>query len=163
MKMASISFSVVLLLCCGIGIGISNTPAAVAQEITIVHSFPFPSGWSYARDIAWDGEYLWSGCIAGWSSRVNQVDPRTGQVHRFHFTKGVPDAVESNGQFLWTASHNGDILFLAGHISQLEPSFPVADRLAPTQFVDLILGWDGLDGSHGRNVLGVDARAIAVL
>jgi outer membrane protein assembly factor BamB len=59
--------------------------------------------------LAWDGQYLWSGCIAGWSSRISQVDPQTGQVLRFHFTKGVPDAVAANGRFLWNATHNGGI------------------------------------------------------
>ena len=59
--------------------------------------------------LAWDGTHLWSGCVAGWSSRVSQVDPRSGEVERFFFTKGCPDAVESDGDRLWTATHNRGI------------------------------------------------------
>lgn len=56
--------------------------------------------------LAWDGTHLWSGCVAGWSSRISQVDPQSGEIQRFIFTKGYPNAVETNGRLLWTATHN---------------------------------------------------------
>ncbi len=60
-----------------------------------------------ASALAWDGEYLWSGTVAGWSSRVSQVDTVTGEVRRSFFTSGYPDALETDGSLIWTASHNG--------------------------------------------------------
>lgn len=59
--------------------------------------------------LTWDGNYLWSGWIAGWSSRMNQVNPKDGSVNRFIFTKGVPRALASDGKFLWSATDNGGI------------------------------------------------------
>lgn len=57
--------------------------------------------------LASDGATLWSGAIAGWSSRMNQLDPATGEVQRFYFSKGFPEAVEIAGTRLWSATHNG--------------------------------------------------------
>lgn len=56
--------------------------------------------------LAFDGVLLWSGAIAGWSSRMNQVDPETGDVVRFHFTKGRPEGIEIAGRRLWSATDN---------------------------------------------------------
>ncbi len=56
--------------------------------------------------LAWDGKHLWSGCIAGWSSRVYRVDAADGAVGKFFFTLGAPNAVEAGGGSLWTASNN---------------------------------------------------------
>lgn len=58
--------------------------------------------------LASDGAMLWSGAIAGWSSRMNRIDPITGTVERFYFSKGFPEAVEISGTRLWSATHNGD-------------------------------------------------------
>jgi DNA-binding beta-propeller fold protein YncE len=46
--------------------------------VEIVKSFPFPPGWLYGRDIAWDGASLWIG--ENFSSRIYEVDPNTGNV-----------------------------------------------------------------------------------
>ena len=57
--------------------------------------------------LAWDGKCLWTGIVAGWSSRMNQVDPTDGSVKQFHFTKGCPRALASDGTFIWNATDNG--------------------------------------------------------
>jgi len=54
-----------------------------------------------------DGKTLWSGAIAGWSSRVSQVDAFTGKIIRFVFTKGFPEGVATDGDVLWTVTSNG--------------------------------------------------------
>ena len=59
--------------------------------------------------LAWDGEFLWSGWIAGWSSRMNQVDCQDGSIERFYFTKGYPRALASNSKWLWNATDNGGL------------------------------------------------------
>lgn len=54
-----------------------------------------------------DGKTLWSGAIAGWSSRISQVDTLTGEILRFVFTKGFPEGVATDGEVLWTVTSNG--------------------------------------------------------
>lgn len=49
---------------------------------------------------------LWCGTIAGWSSRVNQLDPVTGEVKRWFFSKGFPEGIATDGQSIWTVTHN---------------------------------------------------------
>ena len=59
--------------------------------------------------LAWDGNYLWSGWVAGWSSRMNQVNPKDGSIKKFYFSKGFPRALASDGKFLWSATDNAGI------------------------------------------------------
>jgi len=59
--------------------------------------------------LAWDGGFLWCGQVAGWSSRMVQVDPRDGSVVRFHFTKGVPRGLATDGVLLWSVTDNGGL------------------------------------------------------
>lgn len=54
--------------------------------------------------LAWADGALWSGQIAGWSSRIQQLDPLTGRVVRWFFSTGYPLAVETDGRRLWTAT-----------------------------------------------------------
>lgn len=54
--------------------------------------------------LSWADGALWCGQIAGWSSRIQQIDPVTGQVLRWFFSTGYPIAVETDGQRLWTAT-----------------------------------------------------------
>ncbi|MCP4633434.1 MAG: lactonase family protein [candidate division Zixibacteria bacterium] len=56
--------------------------------------------------LAWGGQNLWSGVIAGWSSKMNRLDMSDGSVKTFHYTKGVPRALASDGRFLWSATDN---------------------------------------------------------
>ncbi len=56
--------------------------------------------------LAWDGTYLWSGFSAGFSSRMNQIDPGGGPVVQFYFTRGEPDALAADGNYIWNASDN---------------------------------------------------------
>lgn len=51
-----------------------------------------------------DGNSLWIGTIAGWSSRIQQVDPGTGEIRRRHFSSGYPLAVEAAASRIWTAT-----------------------------------------------------------
>jgi len=54
-------------------------PARTSRgTMTIVKSFPFPSGWLYARDAAWDGSYIWMG--ENFNSRIYKLDPASGSV-----------------------------------------------------------------------------------
>lgn len=46
--------------------------------VEIVKSFPFPPGWLYGRDIAWDGASLWIG--ENFTSKIYEIDPTTGNV-----------------------------------------------------------------------------------
>ena len=57
--------------------------------------------------LACDGQYLWTGTVAGWSSKMNQVDPRDGTVKRSYYTKGYPRALATDGEFIWNATDNG--------------------------------------------------------
>jgi sugar lactone lactonase YvrE len=59
---------------------------------------------SQLSGLAWDGTHLWTGTIAGWSSRIEQCDPATGEVVRGHFSIGYPVALETDGQHLWSAT-----------------------------------------------------------
>lgn len=54
--------------------------------------------------LAWADGALWSGQIAGWSSRIQRIDPSTGQVQRWFFSTGYPVAIETDGHRLWTAT-----------------------------------------------------------
>lgn len=46
--------------------------------VEIISSFPFPAGWLYGRDIAWDGSSLWIG--ENFTSSIYEIDPLTGDV-----------------------------------------------------------------------------------
>ena len=59
--------------------------------------------------LTWDGDCLWSGSIAGWSSRASRIDPEDGSLRRFSITKGAPRALACDGHTLWSASNNGGI------------------------------------------------------
>jgi len=78
--------------------------------------------------LTWDGEYLWSGIVAGWSSRMNQVDPKTGAVKKFYFTKGYPRALASDGTYIWNATDNG------GKSLGLVYKYKLSDGLFVSQF-----------------------------
>jgi len=52
--------------------------------------------------LAWYSGFLWSSFKAGWSSRMNQVDPSGGSVTKYYFTKGIPCALTSSGSYLWS-------------------------------------------------------------
>ncbi len=51
-------------------------PVNAKGTMLVVSSFPFPSGWSFARDMAWDGSSLW--VAESLSSRIYEMDPVTG-------------------------------------------------------------------------------------
>lgn len=87
--------------------------------------------------LAWDGTHLWSGCVAGWSSKMYQLDPKDGSVKRSYFTKGFPRALATDGTFLWSATDNGGMrsgliykykLSDGSYVSQIDAPgrFPVA-------------------------------------
>jgi DNA-binding beta-propeller fold protein YncE len=78
---------------------------SIISSITI--SKPKGEGPWETGGLTWDGRYLWRGRIAGWSSRMEQVDPKTGSVIKFYFGYGFPRALASDGVFLWCASPDG--------------------------------------------------------
>jgi streptogramin lyase len=59
--------------------------------------------------LSWDGTYLWSGFSAGFSSRMNQVVPGSGEVLQFQFTRGYPQSLASDGTTIWNATDNGGL------------------------------------------------------
>jgi len=86
--------------------------------------------------------YLWTGTLAGWSSTMNQLDPRDGSVKRSLFTKGYPVALALNDQFIWNATHND------GHRLGLIYCYGLSDGLFVSQidtpgFWPTGLAWDG--------------------
>ena len=61
--------------------GRASGPGPAVQNlggVEIVKSFPFPPGWLYGRDIAWDGASLWIG--ENFTSKIYEIDPDTGNV-----------------------------------------------------------------------------------
>ena len=78
--------------------------------------------------LAWDGEHLWCGTIAGWSSRMIEVDPADGSVGRSYFTKGYPRALESDGTFIWNATDN------RGRRSGIVYKYRLSDGMYVSQF-----------------------------
>ena len=85
--------------------------SAKGKEVSAIEA-PFMKikrGISPLGGLTWDGNYLWSGWIAGWSSRMNQVNPKDGSIIKFYFTKGFPCALASDGKFLWSATDNRGI------------------------------------------------------
>jgi outer membrane protein assembly factor BamB len=75
-----------------------------------------------------DGEYLWSGVVSGWSSRMSQVDPANGSVIRSYFTLGCPRGLASDGTFIWSATDNG------GRRSGIVYKYKLSDGLHVSQF-----------------------------
>jgi hypothetical protein len=58
--------------------------------------------------MAFDGKHLWLGTLAGWSSRMNQLDPADGSVGLWYFSKGYPRALACDGTWLWSASESAE-------------------------------------------------------
>jgi outer membrane protein assembly factor BamB len=78
--------------------------------------------------LAWDGERLWCGTIAGWSSKMIEVDPTDGTRGRSYFTKGYPRALESDGTFIWNATDN------SGRRSGIVYKYRLSDGMYVSQF-----------------------------
>ncbi len=68
---------------------------------------PKEKGFGSLEAIAWDGEYLWTAISAGFSSSLNQVDPRDGRIVRSLFADCDPRGLASDGERLWTLCYNG--------------------------------------------------------
>jgi hypothetical protein len=71
---------------------------------------PKPEGegeWSY-EGLTWDGQYLWVAYYAGFSSKIIQVDPQTGEEGQSFFADGNPRGIYSDGTYLWALCYNGD-------------------------------------------------------
>jgi len=97
---------------------------------------PVPGG------LTWHDGHLWTGTLAGFSSRMNQLDPRDGSVKRSLFTKGYPVALALNDRFIWNATHND------GHRLGLVYCYGLDDGLFVSQFDTpgfwpTGLAWDG--------------------
>lgn len=73
---------------------------------------PAPEGegpWSL-EGLAWDGKYLWVAYFAGFSSKLNQVDPKDGAVVQSFFSDSYPRGLSSDGENLWSICYNGENL-----------------------------------------------------
>jgi DNA-binding beta-propeller fold protein YncE len=97
-----------------------NAPVAVGRRQT-----------AELGGVAWDGKHLWIGTIAGWSSRMNQVDPASGAVTRFYFSKGYPRALATDGESLYSASESVNERLGIIYKYQLSDGAFVSQRDAP--------------------------------
>lgn len=90
---------------------------------------PAPVGegpWSL-EGLTWDGKYLWVAYYAGFSSKINQVDPGDGTIIQSFFSDSYPRGLASDGKNLWSICYNGEKLpatIDVRHIS--EKSFDMA-------------------------------------
>ncbi len=78
---------------------------------SIIKSIPAPKPvgkgkWSY-EGLAWDGQYLWVAYFAGFSSKLNQVDPQEGKMVQSFFSDGNLRGIYSDGTYLWGLCYNG--------------------------------------------------------
>jgi len=78
--------------------------------------------------LTWDGKHLWCGTVDGWSSKMNELDPKDGSVKRSFFTKGYPRALATDGTFIWNATDNG------GKRLGIVYKYKLADGLYVSQF-----------------------------
>ena len=78
--------------------------------------------------LTWDGRHLWCGTVDGWSSRMNEMDPKDGSTKRFFFTKGYPRALATDGTFIWNATDN------EGHRVGIVYKYNLSDGLFVSQF-----------------------------
>lgn len=99
--------------------------------------------------LCWDGKHLWSGIVAGFSSRMNQVDPQTGAVRKFYFTKGYPRALACDGTYLWNATDN------AGRRAGLIYRYRLSDGLFVSQ-LDTPGDWPSGLAVDGKSLWVVD-------
>jgi hypothetical protein len=57
--------------------------------------------------LAWDGKNLWVAYFAGFSSKINQVDPQQGKVVQSFFSDANIRGIYSDGKYLWGLCYNG--------------------------------------------------------
>ncbi|MHA1126139.1 MAG: YncE family protein [Candidatus Heimdallarchaeota archaeon] len=76
------------------------------EEKKIITSFkaPMPKGKGVKslEGLAWDGNYIWITCYAGWSSTTYQIDPMNGETIQSFFCGCWPKGIATNGKVLWT-------------------------------------------------------------
>jgi streptogramin lyase len=99
--------------------------------------------------LTWDGRHLWCGTVDGWSSRMNQMDPKDGSTKQFFFTKGYPRALATDGTFIWNATDN------EGHRVGIVYKYKLSDGLFVSQFDTPGFYPTGL-AFDGRNLWCVD-------
>ncbi len=82
-------------------------PEAGGRTRSIPLEVPKEKGFGSLEAVAWDGKYLWTAISAGFSSSLNQVDPRDGRIVRSLFADCDPRGLASDGERLWTLCYNG--------------------------------------------------------
>ena len=58
------------------------------------------------EDIAFDRDKLWVAYSAGYSSMIQRIDPKTGEVIQSMFANCHPKAITTDGKYLWVVCYN---------------------------------------------------------
>jgi hypothetical protein len=68
---------------------------------------PPEKGYRTVEALAWDGASLWTAISAGFSSSINQIDPRDGRILRSLFADCDPRGIAVVGEALYSLCFNG--------------------------------------------------------
>ncbi len=60
----------------------------------------------YISGFALEGQNVWLGVAAGWSSKLVCFDTSNGKVVRSFHSRGFPESIEVDGQRIWSATSN---------------------------------------------------------
>jgi DNA-binding beta-propeller fold protein YncE len=82
-------------------------PETGKQQSSFDLPIPEEKGFQSIEGMAWDGKYLWIAYFAGFSSSLNKIDPKNGELIQSIFADCHPKGIESDGTNLWTLCYNG--------------------------------------------------------
>ncbi|KKO17956.1 MAG: hypothetical protein B6D35_10540 [Candidatus Brocadia sp. UTAMX2] len=80
------------------------------QTELIKMEIPAKKGFKSIEGIAWDKkrESLWVAIYAGFSSSLNQINPKTRQITKSIFSDSYPKGIATDGEHLWSICYNGE-------------------------------------------------------
>ncbi|KAB2836468.1 MAG: hypothetical protein F9K48_01780 [Candidatus Brocadia sp.] len=80
------------------------------QTEAINMGIPAKKGFESIEGIAWDEkrESLWVAIYAGFSSSLNQINPKTRQITKSIFSDSYPKGIATDGEHLWSICYNGE-------------------------------------------------------